>query len=67
MHVDEALGENTRRNVEKTITAQKGVIHAHFNENRPHLMLVSYDPERTSSFDILGRIAGQHLGAERIG
>ena len=41
MHVDEELGENTRRNVERTITAHKGVIHAHFNERRPHLMLVS--------------------------
>jgi len=67
MHVDEKLGTNTRRNVERTITAQKGVIHAHFNERRPHLMLVSYDPERTSSFDILAKMTGQHLGAERIG
>jgi hypothetical protein len=67
MHVDEKLGENSRRNVERTITAHKGVIHAHFNEKRPHLMLVSYDPKRTSSFDILAKMTKQHLGAERIG
>ncbi|UCC56049.1 MAG: ATP-binding protein [Gammaproteobacteria bacterium] len=67
MHVDEKLGENTRRNVERTLTAHKGVIHAHFNEKRPHLMLVSYDPKRTSSFDILAKMTNQHLGAERIG
>lgn len=67
MHVDEELGESTRRNVERAITAHKGVIHAHFNERRPHLMLVKYDPGRTSSFDILAKVTGQRLGAERIG
>ena len=48
-------------------TAHRGVIHAHFNERRPHLMLVAYDPARTSSTDILARMNRQHLAAARIG
>jgi len=67
MHVDDNLEEQSRRNVEKTLTGQRGVIHAHFNEKRPHLMLVSYDIERTSSFEILAGMSGQSLCAERIG
>ena len=67
MHVDNNLEEQSRRNVEKTLTGQRGVIHAHFNERRPHLMLVSYDTERTSSFEILAGMSGQSLCAERIG
>jgi len=67
MHVDDNLEEQSRRNVEKTLTGQRGVIHAHFNERRPHLMLVSYDIERTSSFEILAGMSGQSLCAERIG
>jgi hypothetical protein len=67
MHVDDNLEEQSRRNVEKTLTGQRGVIHAHFNERRPHLMLVSYDTERTSSFEILAGMSGQSLCAERIG
>jgi hypothetical protein len=67
MHVDNNLEEQSRRNVEKTLTGQRGVIHAHFNEKRPHLMLVSYDTERTSSFEILAGMSGQSLCAERIG
>jgi hypothetical protein len=67
MHVDDKLEEQSRRNVEKTLTGQRGVIHAHFNERRPHLMLVSYDIERTSSFEILAGMSGQSLCAERIG
>ena len=67
MHVDNFLGENTRRNIEKALNAKKGIIHAHFNEKRPHLMLVYYDTERTSSFEVLAQMTGQQLRAERIG
>jgi hypothetical protein len=67
MHVDNYLGEGSRRNIEKAITGTRGVIHAHFNEKRPHLMLVSYDTDRTTSFEILAQMTGQQLCAERIG
>ena len=67
MHVDETLAAESRRNLERTITAQQGVLDARFNERRPHLMLVYYDRDRTSSFDIMATIAGQRLCAERIG
>jgi hypothetical protein len=67
MHIDNYLGENTRRNIEKAITGTRGVIHAHFNERRPHLMLVSYDTERTSSFEVLANMTKQQLRAERVG
>lgn len=67
MHIDNYLGENTRRNIEKAITGTRGVIHAHFNERRPHLMLVSYDTERTSSFEVLANMTKQQVRAERVG
>ena len=47
MHVDETLAAESRRNLELTMTSQRGVLDARFNERRPHLMLVSYDRERT--------------------
>ena len=67
MHIDNNLGEVSRRTVEKTLAGSQGVIHAHFNDRRPHLMLVSYDTDSTSSFEILAQVAKQHLCAERIG
>jgi hypothetical protein len=67
MHVDELLGSDSRRNLERTMTSQRGVLDAHFNDRRPHLMLVSYDRDRTSSFDILAVMTGQRLCAERVG
>jgi len=67
MHIDNQLGEGSRRNIEKTLTGSEGVVYAHFNERRPHLMLVSYDTDSTSSFDILAQMTGQQLCAERVG
>ena len=67
MHIDNKLGETSRRTVEKTLTGSQGVVHAHFNDRRPHLMLVSYDTDSTSSFEILAQVAKQQLCAERIG
>ena len=67
MHIDNTLGEGSRRDVERKLTGTRGVIRAHFNDRRPHLMLVSYDTDSTSSFEILDNVAGQQLGVERVG
>jgi hypothetical protein len=67
MHIDNKLGESSRRSVEKALTSARGVIQATFNDRRPHLMLVSYDTDSTSSFEILAQVAGQQLGVERCG
>lgn len=67
MHIDNKLGELSRRNIEQSLSSLRGVINAHFNERRPHLVLVSYDMDSTSSFEILAQVTGQKLGVERCG
>jgi len=67
MHIGNRLGVDTRRTVEQALSRHKGVINARFNDARPHLMLVSYDTDRTSSFEILAQMSGQQLCAERVG
>jgi hypothetical protein len=67
MHIDNTLGADSRRNIELALTGNPGIIQAHFNEKRPHLMLVSYDTDSTSSFEILAQVTSQQLCAERVG
>lgn len=67
MHVNENLGELSRSIIERSLTERNGVLNARFNEKHPHLVLVSYDTECTSSSDILSDMSAQHLRAERIG
>ena len=67
MHIDNTLGADSRRNIEQALAGNRGIIQAQFNEQRPHLMLVSYDTQRTSSFEILALMSCQQLCAERVG
>ncbi len=67
MHIDNTLGTDSRRNVEMALAGNRGIIQARFNDKRPHLMLVSYDTDSTSSFEVMAQVSSQQLCAERIG
>lgn len=66
MHIDELLDMQNRQNIESIVEQVGGVSRAHFNETRHHLMVVNYDPNRTSSGMILTRVKRQHLHAQLI-
>jgi hypothetical protein len=53
--------------LEDTIKLNQGVSAAHFNESRPHLMVVEYDPEKISYHQIMREVACRNLQAERVG
>ncbi len=67
VHVDDALGESRRMDIEHALEEETGVLGAHFAERRPHLMVVEYDPAVTSSMRILDRVNHQSVHAELIG
>ncbi len=67
LHVDDTLGEPRRLDIEQAIEEENGVSAANFAEQRPHLMVVEYDPELTSSLKILERVNHQSVHAELIG
>jgi hypothetical protein len=67
MHIDNSLGTDSRRNVEMALAGNQGIIQARFNDKRPHLMLVSYDTDSTSSFEVMAQVSSQQLCAERVG
>lgn len=67
LHIDDTLGDSRRDDIEQAIGAENGVESAHFTERRPHLMVVEYDPDLTSSTSILARINHQSVRAELIG
>lgn len=67
MHIGNSLGADSRRNIEQSLVGSRGIIQAHFNDKRPHLMLVSYDTDRISSFEVMAQVTSQQLCAERVG
>lgn len=67
IHIDENLTNEQRGTVEDSLRALDGVVSVHNADSTPHLALVEYNPDVTSSNDILERVTGQGVHAELIG
>ena len=63
VYFEEVPDAQLRQKIELFVERVKGVTDAHFNETQKQLMIVDYDPKRTSSEAILSRVKRQHLNA----
>ena len=67
VHIDQNLTPEQRSLIEATIRSMDGVVSVHNPDDRPHLSLVEYVPEKTSSHAILTAVTGRGVHAELIG
>jgi len=67
VHIDETLGEEQLTMIAGTLRAHEGVMGVAHHEEKPHLMIIEYDPDRVSSGDLLKVVQGQGIHAELIG
>ena len=66
VYFDEILDDQLRQNIECIVERVEGVTDAHFNETQQQLMIVGFDPQRTSSGAILNRVKRRHHDAQLI-
>jgi hypothetical protein len=67
LHIDEFLTREQRLQIEGRLRSMDGIISVHNPDERPHLAVVQYNPESTSSMAILGMVKSQGVHAELIG
>ena len=67
VHIDETLELESLTGIENRLREVNGVISVHNPDSRPHLAVVEYNPEMTSSADILATVQAQGVHAELIG
>ncbi len=67
VHIDPALPAEELQLLEAKIRDNPGVISVHREPNRPHLMLVEYNPAEVDSQHILESVAHQGVNAELVG
>ena len=67
LHIDENLERDQRATIEVSLRALDGVISVHNPDKTPHLTVVEYNPETTSSQEILSRVTNQGAHAELVG
>jgi hypothetical protein len=67
VHIDQTLDRERRNHIEDELRAIDGVISVHNPDERPHLAIVEYNPDKTTSAVILNTISVQGVHAELIG
>ena len=67
LHIDEELDQKGQHALESLMREQQGVIGLGYHSNRPHLMIVEYNPEQTTDLNLLHSVTDQGLHAELVG
>jgi cell division protein FtsX len=67
VHIDQTLAKEQRSEIEEKLRGIEGVVSVHNPDDRPHLTIVEYNPDATTSEDILNTVASQGVNAELIG
>jgi hypothetical protein len=67
VHIDQTLERERRTEIEEQLRAVDGVVSVHNPDDRPHLAIVEYNPDKTTSAAILNTITIQGVHAELVG
>jgi hypothetical protein len=67
VHMDDDLSAEQRARIQDDLRAIDGVVSVHNPDDRPHLAVVEYVPDKTSSAEILQTVTSQGVRAELVG
>jgi hypothetical protein len=67
VHIDQTLERDRRSAIEEELRAIDGVVSVHNPDDKPHLAIVEYNPDKTNSTAILNAVTVQGVSAELVG
>jgi len=67
IHIDQTLDHDHLASMTAKIATIEGVTSAEGHDAKPHLVIVSYDPEKVHATDVLAAVKAEGVGAELIG
>ena len=67
VHIDENLDNENRDELLQKIKSIDGVLSADVQDQRPHLMIVDYNPKQTKSMDVLSGVQSSGVHAQLVG
>jgi hypothetical protein len=67
LHIDETTTHNDRESFRDALLGMEGVIAAAYHDERPHLMLIEYNPDTLKSIEFVQAAEKIGLHAELIG
>lgn len=66
LHIDEDTTHDERESLRDTFLSKKGVMTADCRDDRPHLMVVGFDPEDITAIELLATVQNCGYHAELI-
>jgi len=67
IHIDENLSNEERLSLEKTLRKVDGVVSPGFNANKDHLLMVTYNTEKTNTATLLEKTRAAGYTAQLVG
>jgi hypothetical protein len=67
LHIDEGTSHDEREKLRDALLALDGVMAAAYHDEKPHLMLIEYNPDAINSIEFVNSAKQQNLHAELIG
>ena len=66
IHIDEALDHAHLEQLRDRMLGETGVMAAVYHDEKPHLMIVEYDPVKNSSANLLKAVQTQEIGRAHV-
>ena len=66
LHIDEKTTHDERESLRDVLLKKRGVMTADCRDDRPHLMIVGYDPENIKNSDLIAAVQNRGYHAELI-
>lgn len=66
-HIDEETTHDERESLRDVLLGMGGVMAAAYHDEKPHLMLIEYDPDAVNSIEFVNAARDRGLHAELIG
>lgn len=67
IHIDETVADQRRIKIADIVRAHKGVMAVAHHDEKPHLMIIEYNPDTVTSQELLQVVLDQGVHAELIG
>jgi hypothetical protein len=67
LHIDEATTHNERESLRDKLLGLDGVMAAAYHDEKPHLLVIEYDPGTINSMEFINTAKSMELHAELIG
>ena len=67
IHINESESHDRRMEIAEIVRAHKGVMGVAHHDEKPHLMIVEYDPEKVHAKDLLQVTLDQGVHAQLVG